>query len=901
MFRMYRYAILALLLSVFINAQQKQVLTIKDIMKFENIFDKEISNEGNFAAYSVKPDRGNGYLVIKNIIKDTQHKIEKAEKPVFSTDEKWVGFKKVPDFKMQDKKDKPKEDFILFNLANADSIRYQRVNEIKFSDNSKWISIHHYEPDNKDEKGKEKKKYFGSRLILRNLLSGKEKRIDNVVNADFDKKSERFVYTVSDTSGNNGIYLINLSDNNTNSEAIDKSQDYFTGISFAKSGEMVFTKTKIIKNAPVDSAEVWLYAESKQLKKIASTYKIAKGFVIPFKSSFEWTADSKRLYFGIKESLKKSSNPAGDTNDIYNIDNIVSKNGAVVWHSEDPMIKTHAKIDYEKNKDFLYKVMYDFNSGKLIYLADKSLPNVEFTHNTNITIGTNPKPYLKEITWDGKYSDLYMVNLKNGSRAKIASRLSEKSYLSPKGNYVLYFNSANWFVYDVKKNKHFNVTGNMRVKFYDDDKDTPDNPEAYGFGGWIEEDSGFFIYDKYDIWKIKTANLETVNHTDGFGRKNKIQLRILTLDKDRNNLKYNEKLLLSGYNENLKYTNFYRSDVGGTLPYKLGQDNKRYALVKKVKNADKIFYTRETYREYPDLFIADLEFKEYKKISDLGKQTEKYLWGNAELVEWTSADGENLHGMLIKPENYDPKKRYPVVVYYYEISSNRLFNFPEVVINHRPNFPYYSGNDYVIFLPDIKYEIGRPGLSAVKCLVPGVQKLVDMGLADPKAIGLHGHSWGGYQTAFVVTQTNIFACAIAGAPVANMTSAYGGIRWGEGIARQFQYEKQQSRIGKNLWEARDAYIENSALFFADKINTPLLLQHGDIDEAVPWYQSIEYYLAMRRLGKECVFLQYKDEPHHLKKYTNKLDYTIKMMEYFDHYLKKKPAADWIKKGIPYSE
>jgi dipeptidyl aminopeptidase/acylaminoacyl peptidase len=240
-----------------------------------------------------------------------------------------------------------------------------------------------------------------------------------------------------------------------------------------------------------------------------------------------------------------------------------------------------------------------------------------------------------------------------------------------------------------------------------------------------------------------------------------------------------------------------------------------------------------------------------------------------------------------------------MLVYFYEKFSWRLYEFNEVVVNHRPCFPFYASNGYAIFLPDIVYETGRPGLSATHCLVPGVQKIIDMGIADPKAIALHGHSWSGYQTAFVVTQTNLFRAAIAGAAVANMTSAYSGIRWESGLARQWQYEKAQSRIGGSLWDMPGRYIENSPVFFADRIQTPLLLMFGDEDGAVPWEQGIELYLAMRRLGKDCIFLQYRGEGHHPQKYANKLDYAIKMKEYLDHYLKGLAAPDWITKGIPY--
>jgi len=326
---------------------------------------------------------------------------------------------------------------------------------------------------------------------------------------------------------------------------------------------------------------------------------------------------------------------------------------------------------------------------------------------------------------------------------------------------------------------------------------------------------------------------------------------------------------------------------------------KKYTVVAKADEADILLYTRQSYTEFPDLWVTDLKFKKPRKLSDLNAQTNGIAWGEAELVEWSSLDGTPMQGILIKPGNYEPGKKYPVLVYYYRFFSNRLYDFNRVELTHRPCFPYYASNGYAIFLPDIRFDIGNPGYSATKCLVPGVQKLIDTGIADPEAICLHGHSWSGYQTAFAITQTNIFTCAIAGAPVSNMTSAYSGIRWGSGLARQFQYEKSQSRIGGNLWEARDLYIENSPVFFADRIETPLLIMFGDKDDAVPWYQGIELYLAMRRLEKESHFLQYRNEPHHPKVYANKLDCTIRYKEYLDHYLKGEPAAEWIKTGIPY--
>ena len=377
--------------------------------------------------------------------------------------------------------------------------------------------------------------------------------------------------------------------------------------------------------------------------------------------------------------------------------------------------------------------------------------------------------------------------------------------------------------------------------------------------------------------------------------------RIQHLNPDEKFYKEGERLVLSAYHDRKKFNALYSMTLGTPGVERLVEEPKNFTVLARAKNADRIIYTRESYTEFPDIWVSDLDLKSRRKISDANPQIKDFAWGTAELVEWNSLDGLPLQGVLIKPGNYEAGERYPVLVYYYELSSQRLYDFNQVVINHRPCFPFYASNGYAVFLPDVRFEIGSPGFSATKCVVPGVQKLIDMGVADPKAIALHGHSWSGYETAFMVTQTNIFAAAIAGAPVANMTSAYSGIRLESGMARQFQYEEEQSRIGGSLWQYRDRYIENSPVFYADKIKTPLLIELGDEDEAVPWQQGVEMYLAMRRLNEPCWMLEYRGEAHHLKKYPNKLDYSIKFKEFLDHYLKGKPAPDWMTKGVPFSE
>ena len=491
------------------------------------------------------------------------------------------------------------------------------------------------------------------------------------------------------------------------------------------------------------------------------------------------------------------------------------------------------------------------------------------------------------------------MDLKTGEKKLVVGEQEHTVNLSPDGKFLVYYSKGDWHLMKSSSLESKNLTETLEVSFADEDWNYPADNPGYRGVEWLDGSKAVLLYDKYDIWQFSTTGETPVCLSEGKGREVKYQYRIKKLNRDKRFLDPGEILYLTAYHDMKKHTALYSMKAGIPGVTTVFEEDKKYTLIAKAKEADKLLFTRQSYTEFPDLWVTDSKFRKPLKLSDVNPQTVDFAWGEAELVEWSSMDGTPLQGILIKPGNYEPGKKYPVLVYYYRFFSNRLYDFNQVAVNHRPCFPYYASNGYAIFLPDIRFDIGNPGYSATKCLVPGVQEIIDMGVADPQAICLHGHSWSGYQTAFAITQTDMFTCAIAGAPVSNMTSAYSGIRWGTGLARQFQYEKSQSRIGGNLWESRDKYIENSPVFFADRIHTPLLIMFGDVDDAVPWYQGIELYLAMRRLEKDCVFLQYRDEPHHPKKYANKLDYTIRFKEYLDHYLKGQPAPEWIETGVPY--
>jgi dipeptidyl aminopeptidase/acylaminoacyl peptidase len=308
---------------------------------------------------------------------------------------------------------------------------------------------------------------------------------------------------------------------------------------------------------------------------------------------------------------------------------------------------------------------------------------------------------------------------------------------------------------------------------------------------------------------------------------------------------------------------------------------------------------RMTVSEYPEIRVLDSLYKYEKVISKTNPQQANYNWASVELVKWKAYDGTLLEGLLYKPEDFDSQKKYPLMLYYYELNSDNLYNHQAP----RPsastiNPTEYASAGYLVFIPDIRYVPGKPAKSAFNSIMSATDYLIKNYPVDSTRMGLQGQSWGGYQTAQLITMTKRYAAAMAGAPVGNMFSAYGGIRWGSGLNRQFQYESQQSRIGKTIWEAPELYVENSPLFHLPKVTTPLLIMHNDKDGAVPWYQGIELYNGMRRLGKPCWLLNYNEDDHNLTKLPYKIDLSIRMRQFFDHYLQGKPTPLWMKDGIP---
>jgi dipeptidyl aminopeptidase/acylaminoacyl peptidase len=875
-----------------------------------------MSADGEWVAYGVWPEIGDGEVRIKSVNGNNEYLIERGQNPQISKNGAWAGAIVYPPYIEAENagEDKPKNDLVLLNNENGDTLTFEAVQSFEFSNDGRWAIVHHYQSEDVDE-GEFKNPHIGKPVRLVRLDSGSELIIPFVNESVMDSTATTFAYSTVDTSATeNGFFAINLqNDEPEPSKILGMKNAYYTNLTWDHNRSRIAFNATVLDTAreyqPMDASIITWTAFEDDPVTILMPDDVEDGYRMRSENNLVWTHDGSRLFYGVmaEEMVaideKEAKSDSLTSENLYDIERILDDIEGMVWHWDDPRIKTHEKETWEDRKSHLYTAVYHLDEETSVQLATKEMPYVDIDHHSGKLLGSSDLPYLKEITWDGWYMDYYLVDQQTGEKEMLLEKQRFGADVSPNGKFAVWFDGKDWMLRPTEGSDVKNLTSELNIPFADEDNDRPQPDGSYGIAGWKDGDEAVLIYDKYDIWQFDAVSGESRSITDGFGREEQRIFRIEDLNPEEETFAHRANLLLSMYHDLDKNYGFYHARIGRSGVSPVLEMDKKFSILSVAEDAQSILFTQESYTEFPNLWVAeDHRFRDPVQVSNLHTDiTDRFAWGRAELVDWLNMDGKEVQGVLIYPGNYEPGKRYPVFIYYYERFSQRLHDFNKPFTNHRPNFAQYTSDGYAVFLPDIWFDVPIPGYSATKNLVPGVQKLVQMGVADPDAIGLHGHSWSGYQTAHVVTQTDIFAAAVAGAPVGNMTSAYSGIRWGSGLARQFQYEQSQSRLGVSMWENLSPYIENSPVFYADRINTPLMIQHGDADEAVPWYQSIELYLALRRLGKESVFLHYFDEPHHLRKLPNRLDYAIKMKEYMDHYLKGEPAPQWISDGVPYRE
>jgi dipeptidyl aminopeptidase/acylaminoacyl peptidase len=743
---------------------------------------------------------------------------------------------------------------------------------------------------------REKRKDPGSDLILRNLATKEEITIPDVIEYDFDKKGAWLVYATSSRDAEkDGAFARRMSDASV--KTILSGRGHYKSLTFDDAGQqLAFLGDQEEYDKPVSPYRLYYWkAGDSPAVEIASagTTGMPGGMVVADTAAPQFSRDGSRVFLATAPPPAPPPDPNTRTPAAIQVD---------LWSSKDPIIQPMQRVRADQERQRSYRAVVHLPDKKLVQLATPEVPTVNPADDGARAIATSDLPYRMELSWDQNYNDVFLVDLKTGRPQKILEHWgSAGTALSPGGKYLLFFDERNghWFTHRTADGVRVNLTGKLPVKFQQEN-DTPDLPGPYGSGGWTASDASVLLYDEFDIWEIRPDGSGARMVTGGEGRRQRLTFRYRSLDPEERTVPANKPMLLAATNDDTRATGFYRVPFSGsTPPEKIVMLDKAFGAVTKADKADIVVFTLSRFEEFPNLWVSDTSFRNMRKVSDANPQQSEFTWGRSAIIEYLNADGKKLRAILTKPDNFDPSKKYPLMVYIYEELTNSLNNYSAPNVGTSINVTRYVSNGYVLLRPDIVYSTGYPGESAEKCVIPAVNTVVAMGFIDPKRIGIQGHSWGGYQITHLITRTNMFAAVEAGASVSNMISAYGGIRWGSGMVREFQYEKTQSRIGAPPWDAPLQYIENSPIFWVKKIQTPYLTVHNDEDDAVPWYQGIEFNTAMRRLGKEAYMFTYNGERHGLRNRDNQKHWTVHMDEFFDHYLLGKPRPEWMDRGVTY--
>jgi dipeptidyl aminopeptidase/acylaminoacyl peptidase len=774
-----------------------------------------------------------------------------------------------------------------------------------------------------EPKKEEKKKEPGTDLVVRELATGKETKIAEAAEYVWNKPGTWLAYAVSSKAPeNDGAFALEAPTGRT--IALLKGQGNYKNLTFDEKGvQLAFTSDRDDYKSEKSASKLYHWSSGAGATKLVPLVKkpassahavelvatssgaielvpaLAKGFpagmAVSENGKLQFSKDGGRLFFGIATAPKPEPKDAPEP---VKVD---------IWSWKDPYLQPMQKAQAEEDKKRTLMCVVHFlpKEKKFVQLATPDVPDIALSEDAKTALGSSELPYRPLVSWDQGYEDVYVVSVNDGSKKKVLEKSAGGARLSPGGAWLAYYSSTDddWYSCRVADGKTFNLTGKIAVSFADEENDSPGDPSPYGIAGWTDADRSILIYDRYDIWEISPDGVKTRMVTNGMGRREKLAFRYARLDPEQPAIPASGPLVLLASNETTRATGAYRLDLSAPAadPAKVVMKDKQFLGLLKAKNADVYVHTEQRFEEFPDLWASGPDFAAARKASDANPQQAGYNWGRAELITYTNADGKTLPAVLIKPEDFDPAKKYPLMVYIYETNALPLHRYIPPAPGTSINFTRYASNGYVILSPDIVYEIGYPGASAMKCVIPAVNKVLDMGFIDPARVGIQGHSWGGYQITYLVTQTDMFAAVQAGASVSNMTSAYGGIRWGTGMSRAFQYEKTQSRIGAPLWNRTLQYLENSPLFWIERVRTPYLSIHNDDDDAVPWYQGIEFFSALRRLGKEAYMFNYNGEKHGLRERENQKHWTVHQDEFFDHFLLGKPKPEWMDKGVPYLE
>ena len=904
------------------SAQEKPALTVDDYGQWKRITSTALSPDGSWMGFVYDRLEGEDTLHVKALDGASEYIVPRGTAAAFSRDSRWVAYQVSPPESEggrggagQQRPPAPppgqrpgqgggggrSRPMVLRNLATGDSLSFADVESFSFPENSGVLLIR------KGGAGGDAD-HDGADLVIHDPDTGTSLNIGNVSDFSVNEAGTHLAYLV-DAAGDagNGLYLLELASNRIH--ALDSHPSTYSELTWNEDGDALAAFRGEVPENKANRENVLLVLQGLEAPFVVSSLdpsaasSFPEGFVLSELAGLDWSDDSQRIFLGIKEQADEREELDGRANvDVYH------------WADVQPQSVQQVRADRDRN--FTWSSVVNLNGDRLSFLrlADESMETVSPAGTSQWGIGRDPTPYEDEVAWRGSKADYYRVNLGTGEKVLLARNLMRQMGASDDGTWWLYLKDENVMARRLASGEEVNLTESSGVDFVNRQDDHPYELPTYGMAGWTEDGEGVVLYDRYDVWEVPLEGSEARNLTHSVGARENTRFRVTTLSggggggrggfgggTPEEGIDLGEPLLLTAYGDRTKKSGYWEVEAGRE-PEPLIWLDKSVGRPTKADDADQIIFTQQTFAEFPDYWVSDTRFRNPRKVTDANPHQADFAWSPGRvLIDYVDERGNELQGTLGLPAGYEEGKRYPMLVYFYELSSQQHHTFYMPTYDDRPHMSTYASNGYLVFQPDIVYTVGKPGSSALDDLTSSINKVIELGYADPDRIGLQGHSWGGYQSSFVVTQTDMFAAVVTGAPPTNLISFYNTLYRSSGNIQQGITEVGQVRMGTTPFEDFELYLSQSPIHHTEKITTPFMILHGTADGSVDYGQGLEYYAMARRLGKEVILLSYPDEGHHLSREENRIDFQIRMMQYFDHYLKGTQKAKWMVDGVPFLE
>ena len=935
-------------LVITIGAQTKSPVPPVDYGQWETLLTTGsrggLSPDGKWLCYGINRSNRNNELRIASVADGTTKIVAFGTQPVFSSDSRWVaygiGYSEAQEEKLRKDKKPIHRKLGLINLTSGEQTTIEGIESFAFSPTGSYLAIRRYAPETKEtpevSSSSEADETPGATLIVRELASGRDTTFGNVSEfawQDLVNRGRLLALTISaeDKTGN-GVQLF---DPETGAlRVLDSSASTYSGLAWRKeSFDLAVLKSKVDErhDGPTQVVLAWSgLAESSETKKIydpTADSRFPSGLrTVPFRKP-SWSDDGNIVFLGIAKWNEKTgepkksavpaevdgkgSGPRVQTKDaVKEATNDTAKEedepAAVdVWHSRDIDVMPKQKLSARNDRQRNLLAAWHIETGQFVKLGKDLAEQITPIKYQKLAFATNWNAYGMDRSIGRPAADLYLIDLATGDRAMIKEHLTEDYYVqaSPSGRYLLYFQNDHYWTVNVLTRSVVNITKSVQTSFVDRESDfTIKQKPAFGVAGWTKNDESVILYDKFDLWKVSPDGSKATRLTDGAA--GQVRHRYVRLNPDDQWIDAEKPIYVSLFDIWTKKSGYARlrfAGEGASSDEHLVWLDKSVQRLAKAKNADAYAYVIEAYDDSPDVFVGGPDLKEAKQVTRTNPFQSNYAWSRAELVEYKSEHGERLQGALFYPAGYEPGKKYPMIVYLYERLSDGVHRYSSPSERDYYNSAAFTQHGYFVLQPDISFRPREPGVSVVECVTPAVKKVVQMGLVDGRKVGVVGHSWGGFDTTYLATHTDVFAAAVAGAPITDLISNYGNHHWSSGIAETDHIETGQQRMEVPLWEDLQAYVRNSAVFNVQNMKTPLMIEVGDSDGTVFWHQGVELYNIARRAKKDVVLLVYAGEDHGLRKKANQIDYHRRILAWFGHYLKDEPAPSWITSGVTFLE